>query len=162
MTSGHRFFFVKGPAADATDAPQHRGLLCNPVMKMISFSFLFLRVMEHRWNEIDREKPKYSGKTCPSAILSTTNPTWNDRGSNPGLRGDRPATNSLSHGTAFHYYNVFIFITLLSEGWAGEAWGIYNKVTFSPPFPQHKSLLPCLPFRLLYHTIRLSLTVYST
>jgi hypothetical protein len=28
------------------------------------------------------------GKTCPSATLSTTNPTW------------RPAANRLSHGTA--------------------------------------------------------------
>jgi hypothetical protein len=26
---------VKGPAADATDAPQPWGLLCNPVMKMM-------------------------------------------------------------------------------------------------------------------------------
>jgi hypothetical protein len=51
---------VKGPAADATDPPQPRGLLCNPVMKMISF-FSFFRVMDHRWNEIDRGKPKYSG-----------------------------------------------------------------------------------------------------
>jgi hypothetical protein len=25
-----------------------------------------------------------------------------DLGSNPGLRGERPATNRLSHGTAFH------------------------------------------------------------
>ena len=41
------------------------------------------------------------GKTCPSATLSTTNPTWTDRGSNPGLRGERPATNRLSHGTAY-------------------------------------------------------------
>jgi hypothetical protein len=33
-------------------------------MKMISlFSFFF--VMEHRWNEIDRGKPKYSGKNLP-------------------------------------------------------------------------------------------------
>jgi hypothetical protein len=39
-------------------------------------------------------------KTCPSATLSTTNPTWIDPGSNPGLRGERPATNRLSHGTA--------------------------------------------------------------
>jgi hypothetical protein len=39
-------------------------------------------------------------KTCPSATLSTTNPTWTDPGSNPGLRGERPATNRLSHGTA--------------------------------------------------------------
>jgi hypothetical protein len=35
------------------------------------------------------------GKTCPSATLSTTNPTLTDPGSNPGPRGERPA----SHGT---------------------------------------------------------------
>jgi hypothetical protein len=35
------------------------------------------------------------GKTS-SATLSTTDPTWTD----PGLRGERPATNRLSHGTA--------------------------------------------------------------
>jgi hypothetical protein len=58
--------------------------------------------MEHRWNDTDRGKPKYSGKTCPSVTLSTTNPTWTDPGSNPGLRGGRPAANRLSHGTAFH------------------------------------------------------------
>jgi hypothetical protein len=39
-------------------------------------------------------------KTCPSATLSTTNPTWIDQDANPGLRGERPATNDLSHGTA--------------------------------------------------------------
>jgi hypothetical protein len=39
-------------------------------------------------------------KTCPSATLSTTNPTWTDPGSNPGLRGGRPAANRLSHGSA--------------------------------------------------------------
>jgi hypothetical protein len=41
------------------------------------------------------------GKACPSATLSTTNPTWTDPGSNPGLRGGRPAANRLSHGTAY-------------------------------------------------------------
>jgi hypothetical protein len=41
--------------------------------KMISFSILF-QVMEHRWNEIDRGKPKYSGEKpvpvplCPPQI----------------------------------------------------------------------------------------------
>ena len=45
--------------------------------------------MEHLCNEIDRGKPKYSGKkTCPSATLSTTNPTWTDPASNLGLRGE--------------------------------------------------------------------------
>jgi hypothetical protein len=46
-------------------------------------------------------------KTCPSATLSTTNPTWID----PGLRGERPATNDLSHGTAsLHAYWTSNFI----------------------------------------------------
>jgi hypothetical protein len=56
-----RYIVVKGPAADCTDAPQPWGFLCNPVMKMTIFFVHFL-VMEHRWNEIDRGKPKYSGK----------------------------------------------------------------------------------------------------
>jgi hypothetical protein len=32
--------------------------------------------------------------------LSTINPTWIDPDANPALRGERPATNRLSHGTA--------------------------------------------------------------
>jgi hypothetical protein len=40
------------------------------------------------------------GKTCPSVTLSTINPTWTEPGSNPVLRGERPAANHLSHGTA--------------------------------------------------------------
>jgi hypothetical protein len=36
-------------------------------------------------------------KTCPSGTLSTTNPTWTD----PGLCGEKRASNRLSHGTAF-------------------------------------------------------------
>jgi hypothetical protein len=39
-------------------------------------------------------------KTCPSATLSTTNPTWTDPESKPGARSERPTTNRLSHGTA--------------------------------------------------------------
>jgi hypothetical protein len=30
-----------------------------------------------------QERLKYSEKTCPSAALSTTDPTWIDRGLNP-------------------------------------------------------------------------------
>jgi hypothetical protein len=40
------------------------------------------------------------GKTCPIATLSSTNHTWTDPGLNPGLRGERPATNCLSYDTA--------------------------------------------------------------
>jgi hypothetical protein len=38
-------------------------------------------------------------KTCPIATLSTTNPTWTDPRSNPGLRYEQ-ATNRLNRGTA--------------------------------------------------------------
>jgi hypothetical protein len=49
----------------------------------------------------------WQGKTCPSATLSTTNPTWTDPGSNPGLRGGRPAANRLSHGTTDYVYYLY-------------------------------------------------------
>jgi hypothetical protein len=49
------------------------------------------------------ENQRTRRKTCPSATLSTTNPTWIDPGANPGLQGERPATNDLSHGTAIWY-----------------------------------------------------------
>jgi hypothetical protein len=45
------------------------------------------------------ENRRTRGQTCPSATLSTTNPTWTDPGSNPGLRSGRPAANRLTHGT---------------------------------------------------------------
>jgi hypothetical protein len=43
---------------------------------------------------------KLREKTCPNATLSITNPTWIDLSINLGLRGERPATNRLSHGMA--------------------------------------------------------------
>jgi hypothetical protein len=65
--------------------------------------------MEHRWNEIDR------GKTCPSATLSTTNPTWTD-----------PAANRLSHGTAY--------ITLFSDSDKSLSARLYNTLITSTTF----------------------------
>jgi hypothetical protein len=44
------------------------------------------------------------GENLPSATLSTTNPTWIEPGANPGLHGERPATNRLSHGAALHHF----------------------------------------------------------
>jgi hypothetical protein len=43
-------------------------------------------------------------RSCPSATLSTTNPTWPDPGSNPGRRGGKPATNRLSYGVALRIF----------------------------------------------------------
>jgi hypothetical protein len=54
------------------------------------------------WNDIlTEENRRTRGKNCPSA----TNPTWIDLGVNPGLRGERLATNDLSHGTAHHHHS---------------------------------------------------------
>jgi hypothetical protein len=48
-----------------------------------------------RWNENWQRKPKYSEKSCPSATLSITNPTWRNLGSNPGVTvGSRRLTSS--------------------------------------------------------------------
>jgi hypothetical protein len=55
------------------------------------------------WYEDWQGKPKYSEKTCPSATLSTTNPTRPDPGSNPGRRSGKPATNRLSYGAALKF-----------------------------------------------------------
>jgi hypothetical protein len=38
-------------------------------------------------------------KTWPSAILSTTNPTWNNTGTNSAFCDERSMNNRLSHGT---------------------------------------------------------------
>jgi len=55
--------------------------------------------MEHRWNDTERRNGTAGGKPvpvprCPPHI------TWAGLGSNPGLGGEKPATNRLSHGTA--------------------------------------------------------------
>jgi hypothetical protein len=80
-----------------------KGLLCNPVMKMkrkmISLFFYFSKYWSSGGMKLTAQTRSTRGKTCPSATLSTTNPTWTDLGSSPGLRGGRPATNRLSQGT---------------------------------------------------------------
>jgi hypothetical protein len=53
------------------------------------------------WNAYWQGKLKCTETTCPSATLSTTNPTWLDLGLNYGRRGGKPTTNRLSYGTAF-------------------------------------------------------------
>jgi hypothetical protein len=56
---------------------------------------------ERQWNDIlTGENRRTRRKTCPSATLSTTNPTWFDPDANPGLRGETPAANDQSLGTA--------------------------------------------------------------
>jgi hypothetical protein len=44
--------------------------------------------------------PSTGRRTSSSATVSITNLPWTDMGPKPGLRNDRPAINSLSHGTS--------------------------------------------------------------
>jgi hypothetical protein len=60
------------------------------------------------------EETEVLGENLPSATVSTTNPTWIDPGANPGLRGERPATNRLSHGTALSGVNGLSLSTLIA------------------------------------------------
>jgi hypothetical protein len=53
-------------------------------------------VWSRRWNDW-QGNPKCSEKTCTSAGLCTTYPTWSGLGSNPGRCGGKPATNHPSY-----------------------------------------------------------------
>jgi hypothetical protein len=81
MGTGGSFFFFFGEGCPQQKLRTHRSLdlqPCDEDKKKDDQFFSLFQVMEHRWNDIDRGKPKYWGKTCPSATLSTTNPTWTD------------------------------------------------------------------------------------
>jgi hypothetical protein len=56
-----KFILLKGPAAEATDAPQRWRLIVQTYEEDNEF-FCFSILMEHQWNETDKGKPKYSEK----------------------------------------------------------------------------------------------------
>jgi len=72
-------------------------------------------------------------KTCPSAILSNTNLTWTEVGSNSGPRRERPANNCLSLSTTrskrvAHLNNISRFnshITVHSLHLRYKNWNVY-------------------------------------
>jgi hypothetical protein len=96
-------------------------------------------------------KPKYSEKTCPSASLFTTNPTWLDPGLNPGRRGGNPTllrqtANRWRQGCqpyapAALYPQVSSFIQprMIGDGDCGEIGGLKisrgNRSTRKKPAP---------------------------
>jgi hypothetical protein len=55
---------------------------------------------ERRWNDIDRKNLRTRRKTCPTAYFVHHKFHMDLNGGSPGLRGERPTTNHLSHGTA--------------------------------------------------------------
>jgi hypothetical protein len=93
------------------------------------------------------------GKTCHSAALSTTYPTWTAVGLNMVLHSEKPATNHVCCVTSFvtlrHKFNVLcVYVSdfkepypartayqvaklplvrdILSFGYSGKVWGLYS------------------------------------
>jgi hypothetical protein len=64
--------------------------------------------MEHWWRILAWENPSTRRKPCPISTLTTRKLTWTDLGSTPVLRGERPATDCLSHRTANLKLTVFL------------------------------------------------------
>jgi hypothetical protein len=83
-------------------------------------------------------KPKYSEKTCPSAVLSTINPTYCSD-ANQGRRCGKPGTNRLSYGTAikFNYkykYHKFSLVKLFHIELKQNVWKcLWNRSTLQSP-----------------------------
>jgi hypothetical protein len=74
-------------------------LLLQP--KDEDYIFVLFLVMEHRWNETDREEPKNSGgKPVPVPLCPPQIPHGPTPVSNPGLRRGKSAAKRLSHGRA--------------------------------------------------------------
>jgi hypothetical protein len=95
------------------------------------------------------EKRRTLRKTCASATLSTTNPTSTD----PGLRGERPVTNDLNHGTStIHitkYQKNCIFPATDLPHYQSYQAGLLKWDCHCPPHPDLAILLPNLSLRCL-------------
>jgi hypothetical protein len=62
------------------------------------------------------ENRQLGEKPVPVPLCPPQTPHGLDLGSNPGLRGERPATNHLSHGTAVLYLLVIKQQETVSNG----------------------------------------------
>jgi hypothetical protein len=70
---------------------------------------------ERRCNDIlTGETRRTRRKPCPSASLSTKNPTLIAPGAKPGLRGERPSINAVSHGTTIYDISIIVHSFILS------------------------------------------------
>jgi hypothetical protein len=92
----------------------------------------------HRRMILTGENRRTRIKTCPSAPLSITNPTWTDPGANPSLRDERPVTNRLSHDTAL-------------TGGLGAPLTSETKMRFPALLAPFLTLLSCFVRREVWH-----------
>jgi hypothetical protein len=58
------------------------------------------------WALIEGKKTSARRKTCSSAMLSTSNPTWAALGLIPGVYGEIMVTNSLKHDIAIGFIQM--------------------------------------------------------
>lgn len=65
--------------------------------------------MEYRWNDADSRKPNCLEN---NGTLPTTNPSWTGLGLKTCLRGERQATDHLSHDTALKFLTATGISTL--------------------------------------------------
>jgi hypothetical protein len=93
------------------------------------------------WNQDWQGNPKYSEKTCPSATLSTTNPTRLDPGLNSGRRGGKPATNRLSYGaTSQPFRSYLISCRSSTSSFNNICTNITYHLLYVPLWPTHSVL----------------------
>jgi hypothetical protein len=85
--------------------------------------------------------------TCPSATLSTTNPTWTVLGMNLGLCHEKPVTNRVSYGTArlLWFNHVWILCSQCFEK---------NFVVTDYCFPSHFWSYRYLSYILLWQLVK--------
>jgi hypothetical protein len=95
-------FFIEGPRSRCYGHTAALRLIVQPCDEDYVFS-AFPLYWSTGGMKLTGENRSTRRKYCLSATLFTTNPTWTDPGSNPSLRGERPATNRLSHDTAMMY-----------------------------------------------------------
>jgi hypothetical protein len=112
-----------------------------------------------RWNENWQGKPMYSEKTCPSATLSTANPTWPEMGSNPDRRGGNPAANGLSYGAAIVHVSVISVNYLLQSEYM--ATGLTNTTALNCKTGQRWKSSGHIFFMYLWFPSNYHLTSYS-
>jgi hypothetical protein len=99
--------------SSAPKYPKDRCFMWN-FLRLVPSVLLLIVVLRGRWvwnisgRKLTGRTRSNGRKTCPSAVLSTPNLTWTGSGPNLSLRSDRPATNSLSHGTTLRLNLIYI------------------------------------------------------
>jgi hypothetical protein len=70
---------------------------CNQQWASCSSLKWYISLESHGGMMLTDENQRTQRETCPSATLSTTNPTWTDPSTNLGPCYERPATKHLNH-----------------------------------------------------------------